>query len=73
MKLRFDLVAKITPEMLMEGVVMNTHRYNPEPLLSKTGVGSLSPATPEDRAREDALSMAIIEKLTKDSESISQI
>jgi hypothetical protein len=69
MKLRIDLLEKLTPEMLMEGVVMNTHRYKPEPLLSKTGVGSLSSATTEDRAREDALSMAIIQKLTSESAS----
>lgn len=28
MKLRFDLVEKITPEMLMESVLANNHRYN---------------------------------------------
>jgi hypothetical protein len=67
MKLRTDLLKKLTPEMIMEGVVMNTHRYKAEPLLSKTGVGSLLTATTEDRAREDALSTAIIEKLTNES------
>ena len=67
MKLRFDLVEKITPEMLMEGVVSNTHRYKAEPLLSKTGIGSLSPASIEDRANEEKLSTAIIQKLTKKS------
>jgi hypothetical protein len=69
MKLRIDLLEKLTPEMVMEGVVMNTHRYKPEPLLSKTGVGSLASATAKDRAREDALSMAIIQKLTSESAS----
>src|SRR5439155_4036687 len=49
MKLRFDLVEKITPEMLMESVLANHHRYKAEPLLSKTGTGSLSPASTEDR------------------------
>lgn len=65
MKLRTDLLAKMTPDMLMEGVVMNTHRYKPEPRLSKTGVGSLSSASTEERASEDALGTAIIRKLTK--------
>jgi len=69
MKLRFDLVEKITPEMLMESVLANNHRYKAEPLLSKTGVGSLSSASIEDRAREDAFSLAIIEKLTGKSSS----
>ena len=69
MKLRLDLLKKVTPEMMMAGVVMNTHRYKPEPRLSKTGVGSLSSATTEERAKEDALSTAIIEKLTSGSAS----
>ena len=68
MKFRPDLVKKLKPEMLREGILANTHRYKPEPLLSKTGVGSLSSATTEDRAREDALSTAIIEKLMSESD-----
>jgi hypothetical protein len=44
MKLRFDLVEKLTPEMLMESVLANKHRYKAEPLLSRTGTGSMSPA-----------------------------
>ncbi len=67
MKLRTDLLAEVTPDMLMEGVVMNTHRYKSEPRLSKTGVGSLSSASTEERANEDALSTALIRKLTKKS------
>ncbi len=54
---------KLTPEMVQAGVVRNTHRYKSEPLLSKTGVGSLSTASTAERANEDALSTAIIEKL----------
>lgn len=69
MKLRFDLVEKLTPEMLLEGVVANTHRYKAEPLLSKTGTGSLSPASTEDRANEEKLSTAIIRKVMKKSGS----
>jgi len=63
MKLRFDLVEKITPEMLMESVLANNHRYKAEPLLSKTGTGSLSPASTEDRAIEEKLSTDITRKL----------
>ena len=63
MKPRFDLVEKLTPEMVMQSVLENYHRYKAEPLLSKTGTGSLSPASTAERANEDALSTAIIEKL----------
>ena len=67
MKLRTDLLAKLTPAMVLEGVVMNTHRHKPEPRLSKTGVGSLSSALTAEGAKEDALSTAIIRKLTRKS------
>ena len=63
MKLRFDLVEKITPEMLLESVLANNHRYKAEPLLSKTGTGSLSPASTKDRAIEEKLSTDITRKL----------
>jgi|GEM_PF-448950 len=69
MKLRFDLVEKITPEMLMESVLVNNHRYKAEPLLSKTGTGSLSPASTEDRAIEEKLSMETTRKLASKSGS----
>jgi len=63
MKLRFDLVEKLTPEMVMESVLANNHRYKAEPLLSRTGTGSLSPASTEDRANEEKLSLDITQKL----------
>ena len=52
MKLRVDLLKYLTAEDLMEEVLANNHRYKPEPLLSKTGTGSLSPASIEERAKE---------------------
>lgn len=67
MKLRFDLVEKITPEMLMESVLANNHRYKAEPLFSKTGTGSLSSASTEDRAKEEKLSMEATRKLMNES------
>ncbi len=67
MKLRFDLVEKITPEMLMKSVLANNHRYKAEPLLPKTGTGSLSPASTEDRAIEEKLSSDITQKLMSSS------
>jgi hypothetical protein len=67
MKLRFDLVEKVTPEMVMESVLANNHRYKAEPLLSKTGTGSLSPASIEERANEEKLSSDITPKLMRKS------
>ena len=69
MRLRFDLVAKITPEMLMASVLANNHRYKAEPLLSKTGTGSLSPASTADRAIEEKLSTEITRKLMSASDN----
>jgi hypothetical protein len=69
MKLRFDMAEKLTPEMLMESVLANNHRYKAEPLLSKTGTGSLSPASTEDRASEEKLSSEIARKLMTESGS----
>ena len=68
MKFRPDLVKKLTPEMLEESVVTNNPRYKSEPLFSKTGTGSLSTASTEQRANEDALSTTIIQKLMSESE-----
>jgi hypothetical protein len=69
MKLRFDLVEKLTPEMVMESVLANNHRYKAEPLLSKTGTGSLSPASTGERALEEKLSLDITRKLMNGSDS----
>ena len=65
MKLRLDLLEQLTDEDILEAVVENTHRFKPEPLFSKTGVGSLSSASTEERAQEEARSMALIERLKK--------
>ena len=69
MELSFDVVEKLTPEMLMESVLANNHRYKAEPLLSRTGTGSLSPASTEDRANEEKLSLEITRKLMTGSEN----
>jgi hypothetical protein len=63
MKLRLDLLEHLTAEDIREEVLANNHRYKPEPSFSKTGVGSLSSATIEERAQEEARSTALIEKL----------
>jgi len=63
MKLRLDLLEHLRDEDILGEVSANNHRYKPEPLLSKTGVGSLSSATTEERAQEVARSTALIQKL----------
>ena len=65
MKLRLDLLEQLRPEDLLEEVLANHHRYKPEPLFSKTGVGSLSSASTEERASEETRNTALIQKLTK--------
>ena len=62
MKLRLDLLEHLTDEDIMEEVLANNHRYKPEPLFSKTGVGSLSSASTEERAQEEARSTARIQR-----------
>ena len=63
MKLRLDLLEHLTDQDILEEVLANNHRYKPEPLFSKTGVGGLSSASTEERAQEEARSTARIEKL----------
>ena len=65
MKLRLDLLEHLTDEDIMEEVLANNHRYKPEPLFSKTGVGSLSSASTEERANEEARSTALIARVTQ--------
>lgn len=63
MKLRLDLLEHLTAEDILEEVLANNHRYKPEPLLSKTGTGSLSSASIEERAQEAEHSMELTRKL----------
>ena len=65
MKLRLDLLEHLTNEDILEEVLANNHRYKPEPNFSKTGVGSLSSASIEERAQEEARSTALIRRLKK--------
>ncbi len=68
MKLRLDLLEELTGEDLMEEVLANNHRYKPEPNFSKTGVGSLSSASIEERAQEEARNTALIRRLVRRSQ-----
>ena len=63
MKLRLDLLEQLTDEDIMEEVLANNHRYKPEPYFSKTGVGTLSSASTEERAQEEARNTALIQRL----------
>jgi hypothetical protein len=63
MKLRLDLLEHLAAEDILEEVLANNHRYKPEPLLSKTGTASLSSASTEERAQEEARSMGLTRKL----------
>jgi hypothetical protein len=65
MKLRLDLLEQLTDEDILEEVLANNHRYKPEPNFSKTGVGSLSSASTEERAKEAERSTALIERLKR--------
>ena len=65
MKLRLDLLEHLTDQDILEEVLANNHRYKPEPNFSKTGVGSLSSASTEERAQEEARSTALIARLKK--------
>ena len=67
MKLRLDLLEHLTAEDLMEEVLANNHRYKPEPSLSKTGTGSLSPASTVERVQEEARNTALTQRLIERS------
>jgi len=67
MKLRLDLLERLTDQDILEEVLANNHRYKPEPRFSKTGVGSLSSASTEERAKEVERSTARIQRATRQS------
>jgi len=72
MKLRLDLLEHLTDEDILEEVLANNHRYKPEPNFSKTGVGSLSSASTEERAQEEARSTALIARLKQRAQASGQ-
>jgi len=63
MKLRLDLLEHLTAEDILEEAVASVHRFRPEPLLSKTGTGSLLSASTEERAKELERCMELTRKL----------
>jgi hypothetical protein len=64
MKLRLDLLEHLTDHDILEEVLANNRRYKAEPNFSKTGVGTLSPASTKQRAQEEARSTARIQRAT---------
>ena len=65
MRLRTDLLKYLTMEDIAEEALANVHRFKPEPNFAKTGVGSLLPATPEEREQEMARTTQLIQRLLK--------
>ena len=63
MKLRLDLLEHLTAKDIQRAAEDSVHRFKPEPLLSKTGTGSLSSASIGERAKEVEHSMALTRKL----------
>jgi hypothetical protein len=68
MKLRTDLLKFATPEEAMKEGLAQNHRYKSEPLFSQTGTGSLSSATTEECAQEEARSTERIQKALRESQ-----
>ena len=73
MKLRLDLLEHLTADDIRDEVLANNHRYKPEPNFSKTGVGSLSPASMQERAQEEARSTALIERLKQRAQASGRL
>jgi hypothetical protein len=65
MKLRLDLLNQLTEQDILEEVLVNNHRYMPEPIFSKTGVGSVSSTSTEERVSEEQRNTVLIQKLTQ--------
>jgi hypothetical protein len=65
MKLRVDLLERLTADDIREAAEESVHRFKPEPNFSKTGIGSLSPASTEERAKEVAHTTELTQKLIR--------
>jgi hypothetical protein len=72
MKLRLDFLEQLTQEDIALQAEGNFHRFKPEPLFSRTGVGSLSPASINERAQEVDHSMDLTRKLEKRAQKSSK-
>lgn len=72
MKLRLDLLKHLTTEDVIQEAEATVHRFKPEPLFSKTGTGSLSSASTQERAREVERSTALTQKLIQRARQTGQ-
>ena len=63
MKLRLDLLEHLTADDIRKAAEESVHRFKPEPNFSKTGTGSLSSASIEERAKEVEHSTELTRKL----------
>ena len=68
MKLRLDLLEHLKADDIRKAAASTVNRYKPEPIFSKTGTGSLSPASTEEHAKELKHSMELTRKLEKRAE-----
>jgi hypothetical protein len=73
MKLRLDLLEHLTADDIRQAAEQSVHRFKPEPNFSKTGIGSLSPASIEERAKEVAHSTELTEKLMKRAQKAGKL
>jgi len=65
MKLRLDLLEHLTADDILNEALASQHRFKPEPVFSKTGIGYLSPTTLADAACETERGSALTRELTK--------
>ena len=72
MTLRLDLLKHLTTDDVMQEAEATLHRFKPEPLFSKTGTGSLSSASIEERAREEAHSTELTRRLEQRAQQAGQ-
>jgi hypothetical protein len=63
MKLRLDLLEQLTAADIRQAAEASVHRFKPEPNFSRTGIGTLSSASTEERASEVVHSMELTQKL----------
>jgi hypothetical protein len=72
MKLRLDLLEHLTAEDIRRAAEDSVHCFKPEPNFSKTGSGTLSSTSTEERAREVKHSTELTRKLEKRARRIGK-
>jgi hypothetical protein len=72
MKLRLDLLKHLTTDDVIREAEATVHRFKPEPLFSRTGTGSLSSASTQERAREVEHSTALTQSLQQRAQKSGQ-